>query len=246
VRYSTLDEFFALSAESEASFEYTVSWIDCFASGRQLGRGHFIRGNHSSGVLPQSLPAQKRIAVPVNAPGWLLNSLSLRSFNLAYYWRQPQRIKRTKTHYDPFFYPLDAILNWNRIYGKRGLLQYQCVLPMGDGSEAIKDILKLISQAQMGSFLAVLKTFGAVPSVGLMSFPRHGVTLALDFPNCGDRLFKLLAELDNVTRQAGGAVYPAQDARMSPASFAQFFPQFSEFSRFIDPHFSSSFLRRVQ
>jgi len=245
IRYETLEEFFEISAASEKDFEYTVSWIDCLSSGRTLGRGHYMRGNHAPAQSNMRIKLGKKLAVPFDAPNWALNSLTLKAFNLAYYWRQPQRVKRFTSHYDPFFYPLDSIHNWNRIYGSRGFLQYQCVVPFDDGAFAIREILSRISKAKTGSFLAVLKTFGAIPSVGMLSFPRRGVTLALDFPNTGERLFKLLEELDTITRSAGGAVYPAKDARMSKNSFSAFFPRFDEFSKFIDPKFSSSFLRRV-
>jgi FAD/FMN-containing dehydrogenase len=246
VRYETLDEFFAISSESERDFEYTVSWIDCLSKGRNLGRGHFIRGNHAPVQEQLTIKPPKKLSIPFNAPNWALNSLTLQSFNSTYYWRQPQRKKRFISHYDPFFYPLDSIHDWNRIYGNRGFLQYQCVVPFADGSQAIREILSRISHAKMGSFLAVLKTFGSIPSLGKMSFPRAGVTLALDFPNTGVSLFKLLEELDVITRDARGAVYPAKDARMSKESFAVFFPQFEEFERYIDPQFSSSFIRRVR
>lgn len=245
VRYETLEEFFALSEESERNCEYTVSWIDCLSSGRTLGRGHYMRGNHAPAQSGIQVKPGKKLTVPFDAPHFALNEFTLNAFNTAYYWRQPQRLKGFTSHYDPFFYPLDSIHHWNRIYGKRGFLQYQCVVPFDDGASAIRAILARISQAKMGSFLAVLKTFGSIPSVGYMSFPRRGVTLALDFPNKGEPLFRLLEDLDSITRSAGGAVYPAKDARMSKESFKTFFPRFEEFSHYVDPMFSSSFLRRV-
>jgi FAD/FMN-containing dehydrogenase len=246
IRYETLEDFFTLSKESERAFSYTVSWVDCLASGKRLGRGHFMRGNFSSAKSnPPSWKHNGNLSVPFNAPSYSINPITLRAFNFAYYWRQPARVKRRTVSFEPFFYPLDAILNWNRIYGRSGFLQYQCVVPFSDGSEAIREILHRISAAGMGSFLAVLKTFGSTPSLGMLSFPREGVTLALDFPNRGEPLFRLLEELDGVVRNVKGAVYPAKDARMSRESFEIFYPRYQEFGTWIDPQFSSSFLRRV-
>jgi hypothetical protein len=175
----------------------------------------------------------------------LVNRWSLRAFNEFYYRRQRTERKGEFVHYRPFFYPLDSVGAWNRIYGPRGFLQYQCVLPGEPGREAIREILGRIARSGLGSFLAVLKLFGDLPARGLLSFPRPGVTLALDFPNRGEQTLKLLAELDQVTLAAGGAVYPAKDACMSPDAFQRYYPQWSELVPFIDPRFSSSLWRRV-
>ena len=150
-----------------------------------------------------------------------------------------------RQHYEPFFYPLDAVRDWNRGYGRRGFYQYQFVVPFRDGDAAVREILGRLAASGEGSFLAVLKTFGDVPSPGLMSFPREGVTLALDLPNRGERTLRLLRDCDAVVRDARGAVYPAKDATMTPASFRAFFPQWEAFAEHIDPAFSSSFWRRV-
>ncbi len=148
-------------------------------------------------------------------------------------------------HYEPFFYPLDAIHNWNRMYGRRGFLQYQFVVPFDHGDEAMRDILARIRHSGEGSFLTVLKQFGAIQSPGMLSFPRPGLTLALDFAFGGQKTLRLLDDLDEIVRESGGAVYPAKDARMSGANFRAFFPRWQEFAQNIDPHFSSSFWRRV-
>jgi FAD/FMN-containing dehydrogenase len=174
----------------------------------------------------------------------LVNRWTLKAFNALYYARQRQSQRLRTLHYQRFFYPLDAVGNWNRIYGPKGLLQYQCVLPGPEGREVMHDMLTTIARAGDGSFLAVLKIFGNQPSPGMMSFPRPGVTLALDFPNKPD-VFRLLDRLDDMTRAAGGAVYPAKDARMSAESFRTYFPRWEEFAGFVDPAFSSSFWRRV-
>jgi FAD/FMN-containing dehydrogenase len=246
VRFDNLDGYFELAADSDARFEYTVAWVDCLARDEHLGRGILMRGNHvarSNGATPT--PPRLTIGVPFFAPGFLLNPLTLRLFNSMYHSRQRETLVRRTCHYEPFFYPLDSIGNWNRLYGRRGFMQYQCVVPHEDGREALRSMFARISGAGDGSFLAVLKNFGDLPSPGLLSFPRPGLTLALDFPNRGGRTLGLLEELDAIVRRHGGRVYPAKDARMSARSFQLYFPEWQEFARYIDPAFSSSFWRRV-
>jgi FAD/FMN-containing dehydrogenase len=245
LKFANVDEFFRLSEASDQDFEYTVAWVDCASKGDALGRGLFARANH----VPSANPTEQKdtgpkISVPVQPPFSLVNGLSLKAFNEVYYRRQRERRQTRKVHYQPFFYPLDSIGNWNRIYGPKGLLQYQCVLPGEDGREVLRQMLSVISKSGNGSFLAVLKIFGDRTSPGVMSFPRPGVTLALDFPN-RPGVFRLLDRLDDMTREAGGAVYPAKDARMNADSFRTYFPAWEKFSEFVDPGFSSSFWRRV-
>lgn len=245
IKFGRLDEFFALSGTSDRDFEYTVSWIDCAAHGKSLGRGIFLRGNHApagAGAARAPTPAP---GLPFTPPISLVNSLSLRAFNLLYWHRQRQTIRRSVGHYAPFFYPLDGIAHWNRMYGPRGFLQYQCVVPPADAADALVELLGQISASGSGSFLAVLKQFGNRCAPGLLSFPRPGTTLALDFPNDNGSVFALLDRLDAVVSEAGGAVYPAKDARMSGAHFRQYFPHHEAFIPYIDPRFSSSFWRRV-
>jgi FAD/FMN-containing dehydrogenase len=246
IKFDDLETFFALSAESGRDFEYTVAWIDCAARGKTLGRGLFSRANHAP-ALPDRRPAapKRRLNMRVTPPVSLVNPLSLRAFNWAYYHRQRKQGLRATTHYEPFFYPLDGISQWNRMYGPRGFLQYQCVVPPERSLATIQHLIGCISQAGGGSFLAVLKQFGQVPSRGMLSFPRPGATLALDFPNTGPRTFQLLDQLDALVADAGGAVYPAKDARMAGRHFRQYFNCWKAFSYFIDPRFSSSFWRRV-
>jgi FAD/FMN-containing dehydrogenase len=245
VRFSGIDEFFDVSAESDAAFEYTVAWVDCLARGRALGRGIFFRGNHSAeSAPPRARGAGRGVPVPFDFPATLLNRWTIGAFNALYYHRQMAKLVRSRTHFNPFFYPLDALRDWNRLYGRAGFLQYQCVVPREDRGP-IRDVLACIAQSGFGSFLAVLKTFGEMASPGMMSFPRPGVTLALDFPFRGPRTLALFDQLDVIVRASGGAVYPAKDARMSAASFQSFFPRWREFAAFVDPKFSSSFWRRV-
>jgi len=245
IKFANLDEFFQLSDASEKDYEYTVAWVDCVSSGEGLGRGIFERANHTDGVYegkPVSL--EPRVHVPFKPPVSLVNSWSLKAFNSLYYARHPAGERLRRLHFQSFFYPLDSIGNWNRIYGPKGMLQYQCVLPGDDGREVMRDMLRAISNSGNGSFLAVLKVFGDRQSPGLMSFPRPGVTLALDFPT-NPSVFRLLDRLDDMTREVKGAVYPAKDARMTAESFRCYFPGWERFSEFVDPGFSSSFWRRV-
>ncbi|HYE96469.1 MAG TPA: FAD-binding oxidoreductase, partial [Rubricoccaceae bacterium] len=239
-RFRSLDEFFALSEEANARSPYVVAWVDTL---RPEGRGLLMEGHHAPADARAALPPvgtahAPKLPVPFDAPEWALSRLSVRAFNAVYY-RRP--VGQARIPYEPFFYPLDVMHDWNRGYGRRGLLQHQCVVPSG---EAIREVLRRIARSGAGSFLAVLKLFGDVPSPGLLSFPRPGVTLALDFPRRDDTV-RLLRSLDDVVREAGGAVYPAKDACMTPASFRAFFPQWQALLPFIDPAFSSSFWRRV-
>jgi FAD/FMN-containing dehydrogenase len=248
LRFSTLGEFFALSKQSDADFEYTVAWIDCAASGAALGRGVLMRGNHVAGDgEPRARRAARRgvLRIPLTPPVSLINGATLRAFNQWYYRRGGAARQNTLWDYRSFLFPLDRILEWNRIYGPRGFFQYQCVVPEAAAADALHEMLMRISRSGQGSFLAVLKNFGTGPALGLMSFARPGSTLALDFPNRGAPTLRMLESLDEITRRAGGAVYPAKDARMSAASFQQYFPTWRRFAEFIDPKFSSSFWRRV-
>ena len=238
VRFRDLHEFFALSRESDATHDYSVSWVDCLG---KVGRGYFVRGNHADAHEARKA-AGDGIALPFDLPSFALNNLTMRAFNAVYARKQLRRVARARVGIEPFFYPLDGIRHWNRMYGQRGFLQWQCVVPTAD---AIGTIMQRIRASGQGSFLAVLKTFGDKPSPGMLSFPRPDVTLALDFPMRGARTLALLDALDKLAIDAGGAVYPAKDARMSPATFRASFPQWESFAKHVDPAFSSSFWRRV-
>jgi FAD/FMN-containing dehydrogenase len=161
------------------------------------------------------------------------------------YRSQIPRVVSGIEYYEPFFYPLDGILDWNRGYGKAGFVQYQFVVPGTDNYSDLKEILAEMRKGGAESFVTVFKRFGDIQSPGMLSFPRPGATLALDLAFKGEKLLKLLDRLDNIVRHYGGAVYPAKDARMSAENFQAFFPQWEEFSKYIDPKFSSSFWRRV-
>lgn len=245
IRYKSLDEFFDLCEESDQDYEYTVSWVDCAGTGKRLGRGLFMRGNHAPVSTITGEYSSKTRTFPFVPPVSMINSLTLKAFNTTYYHKQLQRETRLIQHYEPFFYPLDGILEWNRIYGSRGFYQYQCVVPTQYGREAISELLTEIAKSGMGSFLAVLKVCGDIDSPGMLSFPLPGVSLALDFPNRGDKLQRLFTRLDSIISTANGRLYPAKDGRMPGILFRDGYLRWQEFTNYIDPHFSSSFWRRV-
>lgn len=242
IAFSNIDEFFTLANQSQAHWEYTVSWIDCV--GGNSGRGLFMRANHKEADMPR-MKAKKVKNMPFVPAVSLVNKLSLRPFNELYY-RLGQRNKGLLlTHYQPFFYPLDNLENWNRMYGPKGFYQYQSVVPQESRREATLEMLKAIADSGEGSFLAVLKTFSDIASVGMLSFPMPGVTLALDFPNRGASTLKLFQRLDAIVREAKGRIYLAKDARMPSAMFAEGYPQLAEFLKLRDPGISSDMSRRL-
>jgi FAD/FMN-containing dehydrogenase len=250
IRYDDLDAFFRLSDESQSDWQYTVAWVDCLARGRRLGRGVFSRARHCA-TLPSRARAhsrfawEPRFAMPTDAPGFMLNRKLVRAFNAVRWQRFSRQPDRQLRAFDPVLYPLDAIGHWNRLYGPRGLFQYQCVVPNAVARDAIRTLLERIAESGHSAFLAVLKIFGDVPSPGLLSFPLPGATLALDLPNRGRETLALMDDLDGIVAESGGRLYPAKDGRMSGADFRRGFPQWKEFSGHVDPAFSSSFWRRV-
>ncbi|HEX6732355.1 MAG TPA: FAD-binding oxidoreductase, partial [Pyrinomonadaceae bacterium] len=243
--FNRVQEFFPIAESSDRDWEYTVAWLDSGQRDNKMGRGIFTRGNFIEGEVPShEAQARPQRRWPVTPPSFLLNSLSIRTMNRIYYRLQSLQTRKGFMDFEPFFFPLDAIANWNRIYGRRGFFQYQCVVPPGE-RDAIEEILARTLHVRSPATLVVLKSFGDTPPPGMMSFPRRGFTLALDFPNRGKETLNLLDSLDEITMNAKGAVYPAKDARMSAKTFQTYFPQWQEFARFIDPKFSSSFWRRV-
>jgi hypothetical protein len=240
--FANLDEFFLLADSSEGNWEHTVSWVDCITGGG--GRGLFMRAN-SSDAHEQGPTPGRSLTMPFVPPVSLVNRLSLRPFNWAYFHLKKWQAGRSITHYEPFFYPLDNLLQWNRMYGPKGFYQYQSVVPREVGRDAVQAMLKEIAHSRDGSFLAVLKTFGSRQPIGMLSFPRPGVTLALDFPNHGVRTHKLLDRLDAIVREARGRLYPAKDARMPRELFEAGYPRLAEFRKHRDPGISSGLSRRL-
>lgn len=243
VRFASLTEFFALSAEFDRGHEYTVAWIDCQARDAARGRGIFMAADHA----PEGrLDVGRRSAwsMPFTPPVSGFNRLSLRLLNSAYYRSCSAGRRRSRMDYAAFFYPLDQVLHWNRVYGPRGLQQYQCAIPEDQAPDALHALLAAIAAARMGSFLAVLKRFGRVASPGLLSFPLAGSTLALDFPEQGARTAALFARLDAIVREAGGRLYPAKDAHMQAADFQASYPAWRHCEALRDPVLCSRFWQR--
>ena len=243
VVFHCLDDFFTVADESEASHAYTVAWVDCLVGGRALGRGVFSRANPAPD-LDRTLHGAPRLAAPLDAPAGLLNRFTLRNFNRAYFTLKALRQGRRRAHYDGFFFPLDAVGAWNRIYGRPGFFQYQCVLPPQAARRRLgAAFANHPKRARILPRRAEDLRRAAIP--GLLSFPMKGATLALDFPNRGQETLDLLARLDDVVRESGGRLYPAKDGRISAAMFAAGYPRLAEFARHVDPNFASGFWRRV-
>jgi FAD/FMN-containing dehydrogenase len=249
IRFEGFKEFHALAHQSQTAWEYTVAWLDCVGHRGRKPRGIFMRANHVPAyqMSPPPVPATKpRFVVPITPPFSLLNHITSRAVNFVYAreLRGRQALRRIAP-YEKVFYPLDTVGDWNRLFGRRGFFQYQCVIPAPAAEDAIVELFECIAAAGEYPVLTVLKTFGDVPSPGLLSFPCEGTTIGLDFPNRGAKTLSLLERLDRVTEAAGGRVYPAKDGRMSAERFRRYYPQWAEFASFIDRGFGSSFQRRV-
>jgi FAD/FMN-containing dehydrogenase len=244
-KFVGVDEFVALS-QASTDVEYTVAWIDCVARGRNFARGIFMQGDHSDRPEPMASSKAPKLKFPVNLPELALNRLSVGVFNALYYNKQFGKRKSNLLDYEPFFYPLDSVLQWNRIYGKSGLLQFQCVIPWEQGSQTgLVRILEAITASGLASFLAVMKVFGDKPSPGMLSFPKPGITLSLDFPIRHEVSFALCDRLANIVMEHGGRMYPAKDARMTAKQFQAFYPDWLHFAKYVDPSFSSALWQRV-
>ena len=225
--------------ESSAAWTYSVAWIDCLAQGPSLGRAVLYRGEHATAeeyaaaaahnkkMLHHMQPTlRNKKTVPPIFPSWAVNKHSVRAFNRLYYRRAKEGV--AIVDYDRFFYPLDALLEWNRLYGRRGFVQYQCVLPKAASAQGLQQILGLIADRGRGSFLATLKLFG--PEAGMLSFPMEGYSLALDFPANAPSL-ALLETLDAIVADHGGRIYLAKDARAKAANMQRFYPALADFLR---------------
>ena len=240
IAYSGLDEFFRLSEESHPAWEHAVSWIDC-TSGDAV-RGLFMRAKPAAGA--HGTWRERRLAMPLVPPVSLVNRLTLKPLNQLYWTMNKRHLGRRIAHYEPFLFPLDGIRDWNRLYGPAGFYQYQCVVPREAGSAPIREMLGAIARSGDGSVLAVLKTFGNRWPLGLLSFARPGVTLALDFQNRAG-VETLFERLDAIVSAAGGRLYPAKDARMPRSMFEAGYPRLGEFSGYRDPGMSSAMSRRL-
>jgi len=215
--------------ESHKELPYSVAWIDCLAKDENLGKCLLMVGDFADdGDLDYK--SKNRLNIPFNFPTFALNNLSVKAFNWLYYKKAPDGISKQKVGIDSFFYPLDAIKNWNRIYGKNGFTQYQFILPKETSFEGLQEILAKIADSGKGSFLAVLKLYGK-KNKNYLSFPIEGYSLALDF-KMEDGLFELLDELDKVVVRHGGRIYLTKDVRVSQKTFESGYEQIDKFREF--------------
>jgi FAD/FMN-containing dehydrogenase len=235
--FKNLDEFFELSKRDES--EYSVAWVDCLSKDV---RGLYTSGEHSRSQKV-SKPS-KPLNLPFTPPFSLINRATLPMLNLCYYLLGKATAGRKTVNFSKFFYPLDAITNWNRAYGKQGFLQHQCVIPLATARETLPLLFQAIRKAGAGSLLAVLKTTGKRNHPGLMTFPLEGVTLALDFTNT-KRNRALLAELDAIVVRAGGRINPSKDETQSRETFEAGYPNLKKFKKLIDPKISSALKSRL-
>ena len=206
---------------------YSVAWIDCLSSKDALGRSVLMLGEHAESG-PGTYEHAGCFSVPFSFPGFVLNRYSASAFNHLYYHKQPVHVESRLTTVDAFFYPLDQVAHWNRVYGSRGFLQYQMVIPRAAGPSGLRRILEKSADCGAGSFLAVLKLFGP-QNENVLSFPMEGYTLALDF-KVRDDIFPVLKELDRIVLDHGGRLYLAKDARMPREVFRKGYPRWEEFA----------------
>ncbi|GAB5466175.1 MAG: FAD-binding oxidoreductase [Candidatus Kapaibacteriales bacterium] len=245
IKYKSLSDFFDLNTYSEQIFPCTVAWVDCTTQGRNMGRGIYIRGRFAS---KEEAPSKKVSEVskkgfPFDYP--FINGLSVSAFNKLFYAKQLRKQNDGYVHYEPFFYPLDGILNWNKAYGKNGFMQYQFVIPHGRERKGFEEFFQVITKSGLSSFLTVMKTFGDIKSPGMLSFPIKGVNLAIDIRNDGKKTLDFLAKLDELVIKYDGRIYPAKDSRMPGEHFRKYYPNWEEFSQYIDKPLISDFWKRV-
>lgn len=247
IRTHSLEEMMQAFEDSSA-WTYTVAWIDCHARGDALGRGLLFRGEHATrdetrevSSHPLAIPRRRQVSIPTDLPMTVLNRMTVGAFN-ELYWRRGRPGTRF-VPYDAYFYPLDSVLHWNRIYGRNGFVQYQCVLPKNESALGLKRLLAAAEKAGTGSFLAVLKLLG--PQDGMLAFPFEGYTIALDFP-VSKRLTLLLDEMDQIVAEHGGRLYLAKDSRSRPDQLRRGYRRLDEFAkvrdRFDSAHRFSSLL----
>lgn len=250
IKAKNLDHIISLFEEYK-SYTYSMAWIDCLKGGNQFGRSIMMAGEHAllqeldskKSVNPLALPDKPKLSIPFYFPDFTLNTLSVKAFNFLYYNVHPSGKSEKIVLFDPFFYPLDSILNWNRMYGKKGFVQYQFVIPFENSRKGLVDILSKIRNKGMGSFLAVLKLFG--PQNGLISFPIEGYTLALDFPITRE-LFPFLDILDKIVLDYGGRIYLTKDARMGSEMFWRGYENASQFKSIIEKYNPQGFFSSLQ
>lgn len=245
MRIRDLDDFLA-AFESHDSWRYSVGWLDAMAGGRALGRGVLEVSDHVVGHVEPQKPS---IKIPFNFPGFALNRISVAAFNTFYYRRVSANGRESIRSLDQALYPLDALRNWNRIYGKTGFRQFQCVIPSAQAQRALPALLQTISASRAASFLSVLKRMGP-GRAGYLSFPMAGYSFALDFPNRPGTV-ELLMRLERIVRDAGGRIYLAKDSALSAEGFAAMYPELDAFRKVrhsLDPmgRMQTDMARRLQ
>lgn len=243
--FRRLEAYFEIADAADAANEYAVAWIDQLATGSKRGRGVLLTGNHLEGTPPEKAERTAKLSVPFQPPFTLLTKPGIRVFNAAYRWSQLRKPGPRRKAWDGFFFPLDAVGHWNRLYGPRGLFQHQSVLPVDTAPRAVARLIDMSQRFGQASFLTVLKRFGEKKSPAILSFARPGYTLTLDFPNRGASTLAMLDALDLVVMDAGGAVNPYKDARMGPQVFAASFPDWESLEAMRDPGITSDFWART-
>jgi decaprenylphospho-beta-D-ribofuranose 2-oxidase len=252
-RFANLDEVMSEMTEGDADYRYSVAWVDCMTRGANLGRAVLTRGDHAraSDVDSVSLraPTAARLKVPFDAPSGLLNPWTIRAFNEAWFRSSPRHQVAKLESFSSFFHPLDGVGDWNRLYGRRGFVQYQFCVPEGSG-DTVRRAIEHLASSGLASFLAVLKRFGP-SSPGPLSFPMPGWTLALDLPVGPATLPQVLDDLDELVLSADGRVYLAKDARLSPEKIRAMYPRLDEFREVknrVDPEhkLTSDLARRLE
>lgn len=236
-KFLGIDQFIEKTEYYDNQYEYVVAWVDCF--NKKGIRGIITAANHINDSNIE-IKNRKFLRIPIDFPSFVLNNISIKIFNYFYYYYHLLKPKFSTVYFDEYFYPLDNIKDWNKMYGKKGFYQYQFVIPMSAKKE-LKLIFDLIRTKKQGSFLAVLKIFGSKKSGGLISFPEEGYTLALDFPNKGDKTLELFKEIDQIVKSCGGSLYPAKDSRKECAEIIKNKTNFKNFAQNIDPIIQSNF-----
>lgn len=244
IKFNNLKEFFEIEKQSIENYEFTVSWIDLTNESKYFGRGLFQRANWADDkdLTPHS---SLRIPIPFSLGFNLVGKKLMKLFNFLYFSKNLKKKTKEKTHYGSFFYPLDVLKGWNKLYGKNGFSQYQFVLPEENSKTGLDEILKVLKNDKFMPRLCVLKTFGKIPSLGHLSFPLKGTTLAMDFPINIKKNKNLYSKLDEIVIKNGGRIYPAKDSFMNSRTFQSSYKNFLKFKKFKDTHISSDFWERV-
>ncbi|MFV0338099.1 MAG: FAD-binding protein [Chthoniobacterales bacterium] len=238
--FSDLKEGCEFLNAMDGEFPMSVAWLNL--DSKRLGGGVAMGGRFveiAAGEKEARL-ARAKLAVPISAPNFLLNKWSIGCFNKLY--SATRRTGLSRVDFGSYFFPLDSVLDWNRLYGAQGFLQYQCVVP---SEETLAELIKIIRNSEARSFLSVLKKFGSKESLGWLSFPKAGWTLAMDFPMRGEKTLSLMNRLDEVVQADGGRLYPAKDARMSEVFFKKSYPKWSQLEESRDPQITSAFWSRM-